>query len=124
MIGGVEDPALRRVVRHGTGWLAVSLGEQRLVERIARLRQIASDQGRDMASIALSFKIFVSIGVAKRNRDDEREPGTGTPTEIIGDLKRIRDLGFGEIVVRSRGATLAETREQIERFVGEIVPKV
>jgi probable F420-dependent oxidoreductase len=124
MIGGVEDPALRRVVRHGSGWLAVSLGEQRLVERVARLRQIASDQGRDMASIALSFKIFVSIGAAKRNRDDEREPGTGTPAEIIGDLKRIRDLGFGEIVVRSRGATLAETREQIERFVGEIVPKV
>ena len=57
-------------------------------------------------------------------RPDRHVFGTGTPAQIIGDLKRIRDLGFGEIVVRSRGATLAETREQIERFVGEIVPKV
>jgi hypothetical protein len=69
--------------------------------------------------------VFINIGEAKRNHYDEREPATGSVSEIIDDLKRIRDLGFGEIVVRVRGsASLEDTRRQIDRFATEITPKV
>ena len=75
--------------------------------------------------MTLAFKVFINIGEAKRNHLDEREPATGSVAEIIDDLKRIRDLGFGEIVVRARNAsTLEETRRQIDRFATEIAPKV
>lgn len=124
MIGGVSDPALRRVVRHGTGWLAVAMGPGKLPERLDRLRVLAAEAGRPFADIALDFKVFVSIGEAKRSRFDDREPGTGSEADIIDDLKRIRDLGFGRILVRSRAGTLDEMRRQIDRFVTAIAPKV
>ena len=125
LIGGFADPALRRIVRHADGWLAVSLGPQRLAERMQRLKQIAAEHGRDFASITLAFKVFLNIGEAKRNHHDEREPATGSVAEIIDDMKRIRDLGFGEIVVRVRGGTSLEaTRREIDRFATEIAPKV
>jgi alkanesulfonate monooxygenase SsuD/methylene tetrahydromethanopterin reductase-like flavin-dependent oxidoreductase (luciferase family) len=124
LIGGVADPALRRVVRHGTGWLAVSMGPELLEERLGRLRTMASEAGRKPDELTLSFKMFFNIGEAKRGRFGDREPGTGTAAEIIDDLKRLRALGFGEIIVRSRGGTLEHSREQLDRFVAEIVPKV
>ena len=124
MIGGVSDAALRRVVRHGSGWLAVAMGPGKLPERLDRLRALAAEAGRPFADIALDFKVFVSIGEPKRSRFDDREPGTGSETDIIDDLKRIRDLGFGRILVRSRAGKLDEMRRQIDRFVTAIAPKV
>ena len=125
LIGGVADPALRRTVRHGSGWLATSLGPNRLKVQFNRLKEIAAEHGRDFATISLVFKVFINIGQAKKNQHDEREPATGTPAEIIDDLKRIRDMGFGEIVVRVRGsASLEDTKVQIDRFATEIAPKV
>ncbi|MFV0298438.1 MAG: TIGR03619 family F420-dependent LLM class oxidoreductase [Hyphomicrobiaceae bacterium] len=124
LIGGVADVALRRVARLGDGWLAVSMGPELLGERLVRLEQLTTEAGRRFSDLALSFKAFISIGEPKRGRYGDREPGTGTVTEIIDDLKRLRDQGFNEIIVRSRGGTLAETRDQIDRFVGEIAAKV
>jgi probable F420-dependent oxidoreductase len=125
LIGGVADPALRRVVKSSEGWLAVSLGPDRLKERLERLKVLAAEHGRDFSSIQLAFKIFINMEEAKRNHHDEREPATGSVPEIIDDLKRIRDLGFGEIVVRVRSSdSLEDTRRQIDRFATEIAPKV
>ena len=125
LIGGIADPALKRVVRHGTGWLATSIGPDRLQEQLSRLKEICVEHGRAYDTISLVFKVFINIGQAKRNQHDEREPATGSVAEIIDDLKRIRDLGFGEIVVRVRGAaSLEATRQEIERFATEIAPKV
>lgn len=125
LIGGVAEAALRRVARHGTGWLATSLAPDRLRGQVGRLKEICAEIGRDYATVSLVFKVFINIGQAKRNQHDEREPATGTSAEIIDDLKRIRDLGFGEIVVRVRGSSsLEDTRVQIDRFATEIAPKV
>jgi len=125
LIGGIADPALRRVARHGDGWLATSIGPQRLEGQLARLKEICGEQGRAYDGVSLVCKVFLNIGEPKRNQYDEREPATGTVTEVIDDLKRIRDLGFGEIIVRVRGAgTMEATLAQIDRFVTEIAPKV
>ncbi|MDX2156552.1 MAG: LLM class F420-dependent oxidoreductase [Hyphomicrobiaceae bacterium] len=125
LIGGIADPALRRVVRHGSGWLATAIGPDRLKGQLARLKELCGEHGRSYDTVQLVFKVFLNIGQPKRNQYDEREPATGTVAEIVDDLKRIRDLGFGEIVVRVRGvATLDETREQIDRFATDIAPKV
>lgn len=125
MIGGIADPALKRVVRNGDGWLATALGPDRLKGQLDRLRELCAEVGRPYESLSLVFKIFLNIGQVKRNQYDEREPATGSVTEIIDDLKRIRDLGFGEIIVRVRGAaTMEATRAQIDQFASEIAPKV
>jgi hypothetical protein len=53
-----------------------------------------------------------------------REPGTGSLAEITDDVKRLFELGFTKIIVRYRGHNAADQMSQIDRFVGEIVPKV
>lgn len=125
LVGGIAEAALKRVARHGDGWLATAIGPDRLRGQLERLKELCRESGRPYDRLSLVFKAFINIGTAKRNQHDEREPATGSVAEIIDDLKRIRDLGFGEIIVRVRGAaTLEATRREIDRFVSEIAPKV
>jgi probable F420-dependent oxidoreductase len=124
LIGGLSDAALRRVVRHGQGWLAVTAGPEMLTERVGTLRRLAEASGRRFEDLTLAYKLFLSIGEAKRSAFDAREPGTGSAAEIIDDVKRLFELGFTKIIVRNRGSTAAELQDQIDRFATQIVPKV
>jgi probable F420-dependent oxidoreductase len=124
LIGGLSDAALRRVVRQGNGWLAVTAGPEQLAERLGVLRRIAADAGRPMQELSLVYKLFLNIGEPKRNPDGVREPGTGSMAEITDDVKRLFDLGFTTVIVRNRGTTSAELSSQIDRFVTDIVPRV
>ena len=124
LIGGLSNAALRRVVRHGNGWLAVSAPPEKLRERLVMLEQLTAEAGRRLQDFSLAYKAFLSIGEAKRGPFDAREPGTGSLAEITDDIKRLFDLGFQKIIVRYRGNSAADQMRQIDRFVGEIVPKV
>ena len=124
LIGGLSDAALRRVVRQGNGWLAVTAGPAQLQKSLGTLKELASAAGRRFDDISLVYKLFLNIGEPKRNPDGVREPGTGSVAEIIDDVKRLFDLGFTTIIVRNRGTTSAELTTQIDRFVTEIVPAV
>ncbi|MBS0244010.1 MAG: TIGR03619 family F420-dependent LLM class oxidoreductase [Proteobacteria bacterium] len=125
LIGGVADPALKRVARLGDGWLAVSVTPERAAERIQKLRAFCTETGRSFADMRLAFKVFLNIGEPKQNADGGREPATGSISEIVDDLQRIRELGFGEIIVRVRGsASLDDTRRELDRFANEVAPKV
>lgn len=123
LIGGLSDAALRRVVRQGNGWLAVTAGPAQLQRSLVTLEGLASAAGRRFDDISLVYKLFLNIGEPKRNPDGVREPGTGSVAEIIDDVKRLFDLGFTTIIVRNRGTTAAELTTQIDRFLTEIVPK-
>jgi probable F420-dependent oxidoreductase len=124
LIGGLSNAALRRVVRHGNGWLAVSAPPEKLRKSLALLARLATEAGRRLQDFSLVYKIFLGIGEAKRGPFDAREPGTGSLAEITDDLKRLFDLGFTRIIVRYRGSSAADQMRQIDRFVTEIVPKV
>jgi len=124
MIGGVADVALRRAVKHGNGWLAVTMGTDKLPERLATLKRFCAEAGRDFGELQLAYKMFLDIDRPKRSRFGEREPGSGSIGQIVDDLKTLRDLGFGHFVVRYRGEGADEQMRQIARFAEEIVPKV
>jgi len=124
LIGGLSDAALRRVVRHGNGWLAVTAGAEMLAERVAMLRRLAGDAGRKFDDLTLAFKLFLDIGEAKRSAFDAREPGTGSIAEIRDDIKGLFDLGFRKIIVRHRGSNAADLKSQIDRFATEIVAAI
>ncbi len=124
LIGGLADAALRRVVRHGTGWLAVTASPETLTERLAVLRRIAEAEKRPFEDLSLVYKMFLNIGEPKRSRFDAREPGSGSIDEIVDDLRRIFALGFTTILVRYRGDSADELRRQIDRFVDDIAPQV
>src|SRR6478672_1511801 len=124
LFGGLSNAALRRVVRLGNGWLAVSAPPEKLQERLVMLEQLTAEAGRRLQDFSLVYKAFLSIGEAKRGPFDAREPGTGSLAQITDDVKRLRELGFDKIIVRYRGNNAAEQMSQIDRFVEEIVPKV
>ena len=124
LIGGLSNAALRRVVKHGNGWLAVSAPPDKLEERMAVLRQMTAEADRPLKDISLVYKMFLGIGEAKAGPFGVREPGTGSLAEITDDVKRLFELGFSKIIVRYRGNNAADQMSQIDRFVGEIVPKV
>jgi probable F420-dependent oxidoreductase len=123
LIGGLADAALRRVAKHGNGWLAVTANPEKLAERLATLERLTEEVGRRFEDLSLAYKMFLNIGEAKRSRFDAREPGTGSVAEITDDIKRLFELGFQKIIVRYRGSDAADLRSQIDRFVTEIVAK-
>jgi probable F420-dependent oxidoreductase len=124
LIGGLSNAALRRVVRLGNGWLAVSAPPEKLHERLAVLRQMATEAGRQLGDFALVYKMFLSIGEPQRGPFDTREPGTGSIAEITDDLKQLVSLGFQKIIVRYRGSNGVDQMTQIDRFVEDIIPAV
>ena len=124
LIGGLTNPALRRVARHGTGWLAVMADPARLTERLAKLHTLMNEVGRSYDDLSLHYKMFLDIGNPKRNADGVREPGTGSTDDIVDDLKRLFDLGFENIIVRYRGSSADELTRQIGNFITDIVPRV
>lgn len=124
LIGGVSNPALRRVVKHGSGWLAVALGEKEMPERIAALKRISEDHGRRFEDLDLVYKIFISPGEPKIGPFGTRDMGSGSEAQIIDDLKSVFDAGFQSIIVRYRGDSAAEQMQQMEKFANDIAPKL
>ena len=123
LIGGVSNPALRRVVRHG-GWLATALEPRQVPERLAALKRYAEEAGRNYDELELVYKLFIAPGEPKQGVYGDREVGSGSQAQIIDDLKGILDAGFDNIIVRYRGASATEQTEQMERFAGDILPKL
>lgn len=123
LIGGVSNPALRRVTRND-GWLAVALGPDEMPERIAALKRICGEEGRRFEDLQMVYKIFINPGEPKLGPFGGREMGSGSQSQIVDDLKSILDAGFEKIVVRYRGDSAAAQTEQMDCFVSDIVPKL
>jgi probable F420-dependent oxidoreductase len=58
MIGGDTEIAQKRVARTGDGWLAFNLPLAEAPARIARLKQLTREQGRDPQALRISVSIF------------------------------------------------------------------
>lgn len=123
LIGGVSNPALRRVVERGDGWLATALGPPEMAERIRALKAIADKNGRAFQDIDLVYKIFLNPGAPKPGPYG-REIGSGSAAQIRDDLKAILDAGFESIIIRYRGDSAAAQMQQMEIFAGDIAPKL
>ncbi len=124
LIGGITDVALRRTARLGDGWLSTAIDPGTLKERLATLKRLCDERGRKFESLTLMHKVFINIGEPQKNKFGSRQPGTGTKQQIIDDLKGCFDLGYQQVIFRSRAGGIDETRRQIERFANEIVPRV
>jgi probable F420-dependent oxidoreductase len=124
LIGGVSNPALRRVVQQGSGWLATALGAEQMSERLAALKRISADHDRRFEDLELVYKLFINPGEPKVGPYGSREMGSGSQAEIVDDLKAIFDAGFQSIIIRYRGDSAAAQMEQMERFASDIAPKL
>jgi probable F420-dependent oxidoreductase len=58
IVGGESDAALRRVARCADGWIAYKLDVEEAPERIALLRRLTEEEGRDPGALRIVVAIF------------------------------------------------------------------
>lgn len=83
LIGGESDLALKRVARHGDGWIAFKLSPEEAPARVEKLRSFMREQGRD------PDRLRIVVGIFSHTGED--------------DLKRYRDAGVTEFNLVTAG---------------------
>ena len=107
--GGRSDAALRRVARHGDGWLGLWVSPRRYADATGRISRYAADAGREVTRWRHGMHVWCAFGtaVAARARlavamEDfyqtpfgkfERYCPCGTPDEIAASLQPYVDSG-------------------------------
>lgn len=84
LIGGESDRALARAARFGDGWLAFNLPVSDAAPKVARLKQLAREAGRNPDPLRIIASIFLTTS------DD--------------DIKRYQDAGINEFILNCHGA--------------------
>ena len=123
--GARAEPAVRRAVRLGDGWIgAGSSSSEDFVAQAATVRRAVEEQGRDPARFAIAKRVYIAV------EDDERVarsrltavldpmyamPGLtdrcglwGTPERCAEALRALADAGAGELVLSPLYGHLAQ----------------
>jgi probable F420-dependent oxidoreductase len=79
-IGGEGDPALTRVAKHGDGWFGMGQRPDQIPERLSRLDQLLSEQGRDRNSVQVAIAPYFKF-ISRSEAEDYA--GTGIDELII-----------------------------------------
>lgn len=82
LFGGESDPALRRCVESGDGWLGFNVSVEEAGQAIRRLQSIAQEAGKPFETLD------ISVG-----------PYRKVPHMDLDTLKRYRDLGVQRVVL-------------------------
>lgn len=131
-IGGHSQAALRRVAEIGDGWHPiglrppVSLLPAEMAARVGRLRDVASERGRDPAAITISFKAPLRLDGTGRAAPaaSPRTPLSGSPSQVAEDIHAYAEAGVQHFVFDFTVTTLPGMLEVLERFAAEVRPRV
>jgi len=109
VIGGRSEAALRRVARHGDGWLGLWVSPRRYADATGRISRYASEGGRQVTHWRHGMHVWCAFGTASAARarlavvmEDfyqtpfgafERYCPCGTPAEIAASLLPYADAG-------------------------------
>lgn len=118
LIGGRGEAALRRTVRFGDGWLPMWLSPDALLERGARLRELAAESGRPEPSTTLLILVHVDEDLERSRREAaehlekqyrlplhvvERWAALGPPPLVAEKLQSYLDVGVSELILMTLG---------------------
>lgn len=95
LFGGESEHTLRRVVKYGDGWLPRMFDAERVTTGMTRLRELASQAGRDPST--LSINLFAA------------------PPEADA-LKRYRDAGADRAIFALQPGTLDDCTRRLDRL--------
>ncbi|HEY7296192.1 MAG TPA: LLM class F420-dependent oxidoreductase [Dehalococcoidia bacterium] len=133
-IGGHSRAALRRAARLGDGWHPVGgvpsapLRPSEMQEKVAELRRLTVEAGRDPAGLTVSFKAplydVALTGEALDPEGQERRPLSGTAEQIAADIRAYASAGVGELIFDFRGEALGASLDRMEWFAREVMPGV
>jgi probable F420-dependent oxidoreductase len=118
LIGGRSEAALRRTARFGDGWLPMWLSPDGLLERSARLRELATAGGRPEPSITLLILVHVDEDLERSRREAaehlegqyklplpvvERWAALGPREHVAETLQSYLEVGVSELILMTLG---------------------
>lgn len=135
--GSGEKYTLPLVARYADVWNVPTYALGEMEHKLAVLRALCEDIGRDPATIVMSVEAVLAIAADEAALADVRRlaekrfggPGfglhdgglIGTPQAIVDRLGQLREMGFGQVVLfthdRASDATL-------ELLAGEVLPQL
>jgi probable F420-dependent oxidoreductase len=118
LIGGRSEAALQRTARHGDGWLPMWLSPDELVQRGARLRELAAAVGRPEPPTTLLILVHVDDDPERSRREAaehlegqyklplrvvERWAALGPREQVAETLRSYLDVGVSELILMTLG---------------------
>jgi probable F420-dependent oxidoreductase len=104
-VGGHTEPALRRTAAVGDAWHPIGLrgpaglAPDELAEKMARIRALARQAGRDPASIGVAFRGPLDLWPARAKIGAETpRPLAGPPDKVVADLRAYQAAGVDTVV--------------------------
>jgi probable F420-dependent oxidoreductase len=125
-IGGMSEPALRRVARMGDGWHATGANPQTFREGKQAVTKFWKEEGRS-GEPAWSLRIALFIdGVHEWAVDEKllrgRHPIKGTVRQVAGQLAEYQRLGVDHVALEVSYSTYPAIMETIDIIAEEIKP--
>ena len=75
-----------------------------------------------MASRGFRVSVRSSLRVTDAPLAEGRTPLSGTPEQLLADVRAYRDAGADYMVVGASGSSLEETMGHLERFAADVLP--
>ncbi len=129
--GGHTDAALRRTGELADGWHPIGqrppavLDPAEYAEKVAIIRGWAQKAGRNPKDITLSLRVPIEVMSPRAKRPaGDRVPFRGIASEVIGDIRSYQALGVTHFVFDFAAPDVKSQLAMMERFAGEVRPKV
>ncbi|HYX03682.1 MAG TPA: LLM class F420-dependent oxidoreductase [Reyranella sp.] len=123
-VGGESGPALRRTARLGDAWYPIGTNPAHPLDSLTRfkagvghLRKLTEEAGRkaDAVGVALRVQSYGATVPAKAG-DGERRLFSGTPADVAGDIRTLRDMGVGHLDFSFTGTTVDAVLGEMQQF--------
>ncbi len=124
-VGGYSLSALRRTVRLGDAWFPSNIDPLSLAGRLATLRHLCQEAGRDPESIEIAVQVNnIGFGDAGSEEDGHVVPLKGTPEQMREKVTQYEDVGVTHLVLGMKRTTIEEMVRTTERFADEVRAKL
>jgi probable F420-dependent oxidoreductase len=136
LLGGHSEPALRRAVRVGDGWMAAgSIPTEPCIESLKQIRGYLREAGRDESGFLLSKRLYLAIDqnetLARQKlsaalayqyggRDTATMGLAGTPSRVVEVLGKLREAGAQHVVLNP----VCDQMQQMEALAATVVPQL
>jgi probable F420-dependent oxidoreductase len=127
-VGGQTRRAMERAGTLGDAWHPlglrppVSLEPDELREAMTVVRNAAARAGRDPKSVGVAFR--GPLNLLKSAEPVARRLLTGSPTQVVDDIKRYHDAGVEQMVFDVLTNDVGLIVGTMERFANEVRPRV
>jgi probable F420-dependent oxidoreductase len=130
-VGGHTEPALRRTATLGDVWHPIGLrgpaglAPAELAEKLARIRALAREAGRNPASIGVAFRGPLDLWPARAKTPAEPlRPLAGPPDKVAADIRAYQAAGVDTMIFDFPKPDAAALVALMRRVAREVRPRL